>query len=168
MTQNLTNSVFRIGQGYDIHAYVPNRQLILGGVLIPSTKGLLGHSDSDVLIHAIIDAMLGALSLGDIGAWFPDSDVKYKNINSLELLKIVYNSVVFEHKYNINNIDATIIIETPKLRPYIDTIRHNLAINLNIDKSQLSIKAKTNEQMDAVGKQDAVIANVVILLIKQE
>jgi len=157
--------MFRVGLGYDIHKLVENRSLIIGGVNIPHEKGLLGHSDADVLIHAIIDAMLGALALSDIGTHFPDTDEKYKGISSIELLKHVY-ALISEKGYAINNIDSNIIIQEPKMKPYIPQMVENLSKALNISKDEISVKAKTNENMDSVGEKEAVIANAVVMLRK--
>jgi len=157
--------MFRIGQGFDLHRLVINRPLIIGGVTIPFDKGLDGHSDADVLIHAVIDALLGALALGDIGKAFPDTDNTYKNINSRTLLNKVIHKI-HESGYKINNLDATIIIEKPKLRDYIDLMRANLAEDLMIDLDQVSIKVKTSEQVGIVGRGEAVIAEVVVLLVR--
>jgi len=159
--------MFRIGLGYDIHKLVENRPLIIGGINIPHNKGLLGHSDADVLIHAIIDAMLGALALSDIGTHFPDTDEKYKGISSVELLKNVY-SLVLETGFVINNIDSNIIIQEPKMKPYIPKMVKLLSDVLKISVADISIKAKTNEQMDSVGQKEAVIANAVVMLRKDK
>lgn len=153
----------RIGIGYDIHQLVENRDLILGGIKIPHDKGLLGHSDADVLIHAIIDAMLGALALRDIGFHFPDNDDKFKNINSIILLQEAY-TLISQKGYKIINIDSNIICQKPKLSKYIDLMREKLANVLEIDISQISIKAKTNEKMDSTGEQKAICSNAVVLL----
>lgn len=159
--------MFRVGLGYDIHKLVENRPLIIGGVEIPYEKGLLGHSDADVLIHAIIDAMLGALALSDIGTHFPDTDPKYKGISSVELLKNVLG-LITEKGYVINNIDSNIILQEPKMKPYIPKMVKVLSEVLNIKENQLSIKAKTNEQMDAVGEKKAIEANAVVMLRKEK
>jgi len=157
--------MFRVGLGYDIHKLVENRPLIIGGVNIPHSKGLLGHSDADVLIHAIIDGMLGALALSDIGTHFPDTDEKYRGISSVELLKYVY-ALISEKGYVINNIDSNIIIQEPKMKPYIPEMLKVLSKVLNISEDEISVKAKTNENMDSVGEKEAVIANAVVLLRK--
>ena len=157
--------MFRVGLGYDIHKLVEDRPLIIGGVEIPYEKGLLGHSDADVLIHAIIDAMLGALALSDIGSHFPDTDPKYKGISSVELLKNVIG-LIHEKGYVINNIDSNIILQEPKMKPHIPNMVKNLSRIMGIDASQLSIKAKTNEQMDAVGEKFAIEASEVVMLRK--
>lgn len=158
--------MLRIGQGFDLHRLVEGRKLILGGVHIPYEKGLLGHSDADVLIHAIIDALIGALALGDIGKLFPDTSAEFKDIDSKILLQKVRN-VVLEKNYIINNLDSTIIIEQPKMRPYIDLMRKTLATILCIDINKINIKAKTSEKVGIVGRGEAVIAEVVVLLIKE-
>lgn len=152
---------YRIGTGYDIHKLVEGRKLVLGGIEIPYEKGLLGHSDADVLIHAIIDGMLGALKLDDIGALFPDTDPQYKDISSVILLEKVYN-LVKEKGYKIGNIDSNVIAQAPKLRPYIEQIRNNLSKVLETE--DISVKAKTKEHLDAVGEMKAIEANAVVLL----
>ena len=157
--------MFRVGLGYDIHKLVEGRPLIIGGIESPYEKGLLGHSDADVLIHAIIDAMLGALALSDIGTHFPDTDPKYKGISSVELLKNVIG-LIHEKGYVINNIDSNIILQEPKMKPHIPNMVKNLSKIMGIDASQLSIKAKTNEQMDAVGEKFAIEASAVVMLRK--
>ena len=155
----------RIGIGYDIHKLVENRDLILGGVKIPYEFGLLGHSDADVLVHAIIDSMLGALALRDIGYHFPDTDEKYKGANSLVLLKETLKLIQNEG-YKIINIDSNIICQKPKLMDYIDEMRKNIANVLELELNQISIKAKTNEKMDSIGNGAAIVANAVVLLNK--
>ncbi|MGN0030971.1 MAG: 2-C-methyl-D-erythritol 2,4-cyclodiphosphate synthase [Candidatus Gastranaerophilaceae bacterium] len=157
--------MYRIGLGYDIHKLIEGRDLIIGGVKITHEKGLLGHSDADVLIHALIDAMLGALALDDIGTLFPDTDPKYKDIDSTILLKHVYNHV-FELGYRIVNIDSNIIAQAPKMMPYIPKMKSVLCKILEISPTDLSIKAKTKEKLDAVGQKLAIEANAVILLEK--
>lgn len=157
--------MFRIGQGFDLHRLVAERKLILGGVEIPFDKGLAGHSDADVLLHAIIDALIGALALGDIGKFFPDTDAKFKDIDSKLLLKEVYRKIT-ELGYKINNIDSTVIIEKPKLRDYIDLMRSTIADVLAIHIDQINIKAKTSEKVGIVGRGEAVIAEAVVLLVK--
>ncbi len=147
--------MYRIGQGFDLHRLVEGRALILGGVKIEHTKGLLGHSDADVLIHAIIDSLLGALCLGDIGQHFPDTDLKYKDANSVELLKKVLE-LIEEKGYEIVNIDSTIQAQEPKLMPHIMVIRENLAKKMNLDINQISVKAKTYEKQDSIGKGEAI------------
>ncbi len=153
----------RIGNGWDIHALVPGRPLILGGVHIPHDKGEAGHSDGDVLIHAVIDAILGALAKGDIGSHFPDTDPSYKGADSQELLNQVITNIL--PPYSITNIDTTIILQRPKLREHIDAIRENLAKVMRISIDQISVKAKTAEGMlNEVGAGDAIIAEATVLL----
>ena len=154
---------FRIGIGYDLHRLVEGRKLVLGGVEIPFEKGLLGHSDSDVLTHAICDALLGAAALGDIGTHFPDSDPKWSGAPSLNLLAKVVE-LVDQHGFHITNIDATVIVERPKLKTYIDSMREQLASVLRIPIDRVSIKAKTNEGLDSVGRNEAIAAQAVVLL----
>ena len=155
----------RIGLGYDIHKLTTGRDLIIGGVKITHEKGLLGHSDADVLIHAIIDAMLGALALSDIGTLFPDTDKKYKDIDSTILLKHVYDKIS-DMGWGIANIDSNIIAQEPKMMPYIPKMKQVLCNILELKHDELSIKAKTNEQLDAVGQKLAIEANAVVLLRK--
>ena len=157
--------MYRIGQGFDLHRLVEGRALILGGVKIEHTKGLLGHSDADVLIHAIIDSLLGALCLGDIGQHFPDTDLKYKDANSVELLKNVLELVEVKG-YEIVNIDSTIQAQEPKLMPHIIVIRENLAKKMNLDINQISVKAKTYEKQDSIGKGEAIAVYCNTLLKK--
>ena len=157
--------MYRIGIGYDIHKLDFNRDFILGGIKIPYEKGLLGHSDADVLVHAIIDAMFGALALGDIGTHFPDNDENYKDISSILLLKRALQ-LVQDEGYNINNIDCNIVAQEPKLKPFIQQIREKLAEELMISKDLISVKAKTNEKMDAVGEKKAVEAQAIVMLRK--
>ncbi len=157
--------MYRIGLGYDIHKLTQGRDLIIGGVKITHEKGLLGHSDADVLIHAIIDAMLGALALADIGTLFPDTDPKYKDIDSTVLLKHVYE-LIKSKNYAIENIDSNIIAQRPKMMPYIPKMKDTLCKVLNIEEDRLSIKAKTNEKMDAVGQEQAIQASAAVLLKK--
>ena len=153
----------RIGTGYDVHKLVEGRKLIIGGVEIPYEKGLLGHSDADVLIHAIIDGMLGALALSDIGTLFPDDDAAYKGADSTVLLKKVYD-IIKSKNYVISNIDSNIIAQNPKMMPYIPKMKEVLCKVLDIEQDRLSIKAKTNEKMDAVGQELAIEAQAVVLL----
>ena len=157
--------MYRIGQGFDIHKLTENRDLILGGIKIEYEKGLLGHSDADALAHSIIDALFGALALGDIGTHFPDNDPKYKDIDSMLLLKEAYN-LVKEKGYVINNLDNTIFAQAPKMKPYIPQIQENLAKVLEIDKELISIKAKTMEEQDSVGEKKAISTQSVVLLRK--
>jgi 2-C-methyl-D-erythritol 2,4-cyclodiphosphate synthase len=158
--------MLKIGQGFDLHQLSADRKLILAGVEIPDALGAIGHSDADVLLHAIIDALIGATALGDIGKFFPDNDNKYKDANSRELLKATYNIIKKETGYTINNIDSTIILEKPKLRNYIDLMRQNIANDLNLELNQVSIKAKTSEAIGIVGRQEAIVAQAIVLLIK--
>lgn len=153
----------RIGQGYDVHRLVENKPLILGGINIEYNKGLLGHSDADVLIHAIIDALLGAAGMGDIGKHYPDTDPKYKGIASIDLLKDVKYKIE-SHGMMIHNIDATVVCEAPKLRPYIDTIENNLSDVLGIKKSRINIKATTTEGLGFEGRGEGISARAVALL----
>ena len=157
--------MFRIGQGFDLHRLVEGRPLIIGGVEIPYHLGLDGHSDADVLIHAIIDALIGAAALGDIGHLFPDTDPQYAGADSKKLLANVYQ-LITESGYVVNNIDSTIIIEKPKLRDYIDMMRDIIAKLLNLRLEQVSIKAKTSEKIGIVGRGEAAIAEAIVLLVK--
>ena len=147
----------RVGMGYDVHRLVEERELILGGVKIPYEKGLLGHSDADVLVHAIMDALLGAAALGDIGKHFPDTDPKYKGISSIRLLSHV-GKLIEEQLYVIGNIDATIIAQKPKMSPHIDQMRANVAKTLNLDISQVNIKATTEEGLGFTGNGEGISA----------
>ena len=157
--------MYRIGLGYDIHTLQEGRELIIGGVKITHEKGLMGHSDADVLIHAIIDALLGALALSDIGTLFPDTDNKYKDADSTILLKHAYKKIL-EKGYGIVNIDSNIIAQEPKMMPYIPKMRETLDKVLKIGQENISIKAKTNEKMDAAGQKLAIEAHAVVLLKK--
>lgn len=153
----------RIGTGYDLHRLVQGRKLIIGGVDIPFEKGLLGHSDADVLVHAVIDAILGAAALGDIGRHFKDTDPQWKDADSIMLLKKV-GSMLDEKGYRIINIDSNIIIQRPKMAPYIDLMRKNIAEALCIDINAVSVKAKTNEELDSTGRGESAVAQAVCLL----
>jgi 2-C-methyl-D-erythritol 2,4-cyclodiphosphate synthase len=155
--------MFRIGNGYDVHKLVDGRKLILGGVEIPFEKGLLGHSDADVLTHAIMDSILGALALGDIGKHFPDTDPKYKGTNSLELLSHVCE-LIHTQGYSINNIDSIIVCQRPKLSPYINTMRENFATVCKLDISQVSVKATTEEKLGFTGEGLGISAYAVCML----
>lgn len=155
----------RIGHSFDIHQLVENRPLILGGIQIPYEKGLLGHSDADVLLHAIAEAMLGALSLGDLGTYYPDTNDKFKDINSMKILKEVHE-MIRQKGYVVGNIDSTVYAELPKLNPYVSEIKLNISKNLNIQENQVSIKATTYEKMDAIGEKRAIAAEAVVLLKK--
>ena len=153
----------RIGHGYDVHKLVPNRDLILGGVKIPYERGLLGHSDADVLLHAVSDALLGAAALGDIGKHFPDTDPAYKGANSLELLKIVAQKVK-NAGFTVSNVDVTMIAQAPKLRPYIDTMRHNIADAIGIGVDRVNVKATTEEHLGFTGTGEGMACHAVCLL----
>lgn len=153
----------RVGFGYDVHRMVEGRKLIIGGVTIPYQKGLLGHSDADVLLHAICDALLGAAALGDIGKHFPDTDQQYENISSLELLKHTSN-ILKNHGYSIVNIDSTLVLEQPKILPYVDTMRSNISLSTGIDPSAVSVKATTNEKMGFIGTGEGAAAYAVVLI----
>ncbi|MDU5261455.1 MAG: 2-C-methyl-D-erythritol 2,4-cyclodiphosphate synthase [Clostridium celatum] len=153
----------RIGMGYDVHKLVEERDLILGGVKIPYELGLLGHSDADVLLHAIMDALLGASALGDIGKHFPDTDSKYKGISSIELLKHV-GDLLNKHNYKIGNIDATIIAQKPKMAPHIPTMRENIASALNISLDQINVKATTEEGLGFTGEGLGISSQAICLL----
>jgi 2-C-methyl-D-erythritol 2,4-cyclodiphosphate synthase len=155
----------RVGLGYDVHALVENRKLILGGVHIPFEKGLLGHSDADVLIHAIMDSLLGAAALGDIGRHFPDTDERYKGASSIELLKYV-GKLLNEKGYIINNIDSTIIAQKPKLSPFIPSMIDNIAEALNISIEDLNIKATTEEGLGFTGKGEGISSHSICSIIK--
>ena len=153
----------RIGMGYDVHRLVEDRDLIIGGVKIPYEKGLLGHSDADVLLHAVMDALLGAAALGDIGKHFPDSDPAYKGISSVTLLKRV-GELLDENNFLIENIDATIIAQAPKMRPYIDSMRQNIADALCIETGQVNVKATTEEGLGFTGTGEGISAQAVCML----
>ena len=153
----------RIGMGYDVHRLVEGRDLIVGGVKIPYEKGLLGHSDADVLLHAIMDALLGAAALGDIGQHFPDTDPAYKGISSIKLLEHV-RELLEKEAYWIENIDATIIAQAPKMRPYIDTMRENIAKALKIDISQVNVKATTEEGLGFTGSKEGISSQAICML----
>ena len=153
----------RIGMGYDVHRLSAGRKLIIGGVDIPCEKGLLGHSDADVLLHAIMDALLGAAALGDIASHFPDTDPEYEGISSIRLLEHV-GRLLEEHQYQIGNIDATIIAQKPKMRPHIDQMRENIARALGTDPEKISVKATTEEGLGFTGKGEGISAQAVCLL----
>jgi len=155
--------LIRVGFGYDVHRLTTERKLILGGVEIPSEKGALGHSDADVLLHAICDALLGAAALGDIGKHFPDTDNKYKNISSILLLKSV-GALLSERGFNINNIDSTVLLEKPKILKYSESMVANISEALNISPSQVSIKATTSEGLGFIGISDGIAAYAVALI----
>jgi 2-C-methyl-D-erythritol 2,4-cyclodiphosphate synthase len=158
--------VFRIGNGYDIHRLGVNRDLILGGVHIPHDRGLEGHSDADVLTHAIMDALLGALSLGDIGHYFPPTDPQWKGANSLKLLEQV-NALIRSKGWQVSNIDSVVVAERPKLKPHIEAMRTQLATTLGIAPDQVGVKATTNEKLGPTGREEGIAAYAVALLIEQ-
>ena len=158
-------SDIRIGHGYDVHRLVPDRKLILGGVEIPHETGLLGHSDADVLTHAIMDAILGALALGDIGKHFPDTDPAYKGADSLKLAEHVC-ALITQRGWRIGNVDATVIAQAPKLSPYISSMRENLAACLSIDAAQINVKATTEEHLGFTGEKLGIAAHAVCLLVR--
>lgn len=157
----------RIGHGYDVHRLAENRKLILGGVEIPYEKGLLGHSDADVLTHAVMDAFLGALALGDIGKHFPDNDPEYKGADSIKLLEQVYK-LINDRGYKLGNLDAVILAQAPKLSPYIEKMRENIAKACGCEISQVSVKATTEEKMGFTGDGSGMAAHCVLLLIKDQ
>lgn len=157
--------MYRIGQGIDFHQMVEGREFWLGGVLIPHTKGALGHSDADVLLHAICDALLGALSLGDIGKHFPDTDGAYKNIDSKILLERCYK-LIAERGYVVVNIDSTVLLQAPKIMKYADSMKEAIAHILHIKTEDISIKATTTEQMSFIGREEGIVATANILLHK--
>ena len=159
--------MFRIGQGYDVHRLAANRRLVLGGVVIPWDRGLDGHSDADVLVHAVIDSLLGALALGDIGAHFPDSDPAYKDIDSLRLLRHTAR-LIGERGYRVGNLDATVIAQAPKLAPHIPAMRRQIADALGISLEQVSVKATTEEHLGFTGRGEGMAAQAVCLLVRAE
>ena len=155
----------RVGLGYDVHKLVDGRKLIIGGVDILHEKGLLGHSDADVLVHAVMDSILGALALGDIGKRFPDTDEKYKGADSIKLLEFVYN-LIDEKGYAIGNIDCTIIAQSPKMAPHISNMRENLAKALNTSTDNINVKATTEEGLGFTGAKEGIAAQSICLLVK--
>jgi 2-C-methyl-D-erythritol 2,4-cyclodiphosphate synthase len=156
---------FRIGHGYDCHMLVAGRKLIIGGVMIPHVTGLLGHSDADVLLHAITDAVLGAAGLGDIGRHFPDTDIRFSGADSRVLLREAARRVA-DAGYSIGNIDATIIAQAPKMAPHIAQMNANIAVDLGVETSQINVKAKTNEKMGFVGREEGIAAEAVALIYR--
>ena len=158
---------FRVGLGYDSHRFALDRPLVIGGIRIPFDKGLAAHSDGDVLIHAICDALLGAAALKDIGTHFPDNDGQYQNIDSKVLLEKVVN-LLEEKGWNINNLDCTLVLEEPKMKPYIDKMVETLAPILHMDADRLSIKAKTNEKMGFTGQKEGVAAMAIVAIVKSD
>ncbi|HDO27762.1 MAG TPA: 2-C-methyl-D-erythritol 2,4-cyclodiphosphate synthase [Bacteroidetes bacterium] len=157
---------FKVGFGYDVHRFAENRPLILGGVAIPHPKGLLGHSDADVLLHAIADALLGAANLGDIGMMFPDDDPSYKDIASTILMEKVME-MILNKGYGVGNLDATVVLQSPKVSIYIPEMKKKIAGLLKIDESDISIKAKTSEGMGFVGREEGVSAYATVLIFKE-
>ncbi len=155
----------RIGLGYDVHKLVPNRDLIIGGVKIPHTLGLLGHSDADVLIHAIMDSLLGAAALGDIGKHFPDTDAEFKGISSIKLLNEV-RELLSKNNYKIENIDSTIIAQRPKMSPYITSMRENISEALRISIDQINVKATTEEGLGFTGIEEGISSQSICLISK--
>lgn len=157
---------FRVGFGYDVHAFAPERELMLGGVQIPFEKGLKGHSDADVLLHAITDALLGSLALGDIGTHFPDTHPAYKSADSRKFLKEAV-SLVARQGYELRNLDSTIVAERPTLSPYIQQIRSEIAGCIGCDIRRVSVKATTHEKMGALGREEGIAAHAVVLIQKE-
>ena len=163
MKDGNSDKMLRIGNGYDVHVLTEGRKLVLGGVEIPHTKGVLGHSDGDVLVHAIMDAMLGALALGDIGQHFPDTDMQYKNIDSMLLLSKV-KELIYSKGYKIINLDSIIVLQKPKVKPYIEAMRKRIAEVLEIEVDQVSVKATTEEKLGFTGDESGVKSYCVVLL----
>ncbi len=158
--------MFRVGQGYDVHAFAEGRKLILGGIEIPHDRGLLGHSDADVLLHTITDAALGAIGEGDIGRHFPDTDPEWKDADSAKLLQYIWK-MVEEKGYVLGNVDATIIAQRPKMAPYIEPMKNRIAELLNADPSQVNVKATTTEKLGFTGREEGIASLATILLIKK-
>jgi 2-C-methyl-D-erythritol 2,4-cyclodiphosphate synthase len=159
------NEEFRTGTGFDVHAFAENRKLIIGGIEIPFEKGLEGHSDADVLLHAICDALLGSLALGDIGKYFPDTDLKFKDADSIHLLSEVYKMV--ESKgYKLGNLDVVLMLQRPKISTYIEKMREKIASTLNVEIDKISIKATTTEKLGFTGREEGVAATAVVLVTK--
>lgn len=156
-------SEFRIGHGYDVHRLVEGRKLIIGGVDIPHTLGLLGHSDADVLLHAVMDAIIGALGMGDIGRHFPDTDEKFKGISSMHLLTRV-REIMSEVGAEIVNVDSTVVLQKPKIAPYIEKMRKNIAFCLNCDETRVNVKATTEEKLGFTGNEEGICAHAVVIL----
>lgn len=156
-------SELRIGSGYDVHRLVTGRELVLCGVRIPSLVGEAAHSDGDVALHALCDALLGALALGDIGAWFPDTDAEFKDADSRKLLRTVYSHIA-TLGWRVANVDLTILLQAPKIRPYVDSMRQNIASDLNCALAQVSVKATTTERLGFVGRGEGVAAEAVVLV----
>ncbi len=158
--------MFRVGQGYDVHAFAEGRKLILGGIEIPHDRGLLGHSDADVLLHTITDAALGAIGEGDIGRHFPDTDPEWKDADSAKLLQYIWK-MVEDKGYVLGNVDATIIAQRPKMAPYIEPIKNRIAELLHADPSQINVKATTTEKLGFTGREEGIASLATILLIKK-
>ncbi len=158
---------YRTGLGFDVHAFAEGRKLIIGGVEIPHSKGLLGHSDADVLLHAISDALLGALALGDIGSHFPDTDEKFKDADSTVLLKKVYD-LVLQKDYELVNLDAVIALQKPKIAPYINAMKEKISFILSTEKDNISIKATTTEKLGFVGREEGISAFATVLINKKQ
>ena len=154
----------RIGTGFDVHAFAAGRPLVIGGVTVPHDRGLAGHSDADVLLHAIADALLGALALGDLGLHFPDSDARYKDADSRALLRHVM-SLVTQRGYDVGNVDATLIAQAPKLAPYVAAMRGNIAADLGCDVERVSVKATTTERLGFTGREEGIAAEAVVLVV---
>lgn len=157
--------MFRVGQGFDVHEFAENRPLIIGGVTIPYEKGLIGHSDADVLLHTVTDAALGAIGEGDIGRHFPDTDPEFKDADSAKLLAYIWR-IVEEKGYKLGNVDCTIIAQAPKMAPYIPQMRDQIAKLLNADPSQVNVKATTTEKLGFTGRGEGIAAQATILLIQ--
>ena len=158
---------YRTGNGYDVHAFAENRKLIIGGIEIPHNKGLAGHSDADVLFHAITDALLGAVALGDLGKHFPDTDMKYKNADSKLLLKKAYK-LVKEKGYRLGNLDAVVVLEKPKLSSFIEEIRESIANILESKIEQVSVKATTTEKLGFIGREEGIAAFATVLVVSSD
>jgi 2-C-methyl-D-erythritol 2,4-cyclodiphosphate synthase len=156
----------RIGTGFDVHAFAENRKLVIGGIEIPFEKGLAGHSDADVLLHAICDALLGSLSLGDIGKHFPDTDPEFKDVNSINLLIEVYK-MVKSKGYELGNLDAVLMLQRPKVSPYIEKMREKISSVLNVDVDKVSVKATTTEKLGFTGREEGVAAMATVLVQRQ-
>lgn len=158
--------MFRIGQGFDVHAFAEGRPLIIGGIKIPHDKGLLGHSDADVLLHAVTDAALGAIGEGDIGRHFPDTDPAFKDADSSKLLEYIWK-IVEEKGYVLGNVDCTIMAQRPKMAPYIEQMRHHIAELLHAEPGQVNVKATTTEKLGFTGREEGIAAMATILLLKK-
>jgi 2-C-methyl-D-erythritol 2,4-cyclodiphosphate synthase len=163
----LTSTPFRVGQGYDVHALTPGRKLILGGVEIPHHQGLLGHSDADVLLHAITDAILGAAGLGDIGGMFPDTGTQWEGADSRTLLRGAMNAVRATG-WRVGNVDATLIAQVPRIAPHVAAMRANIAADLGIEADAINVKGKTNERLGFEGRSEGIAAHAVALLVRVE